>query len=335
MIGRGTLGTMRDPIAFQDRRSRSYFEGWYFKIVSPSGEAIAFIPGISRDDDGTGHAFVQVIRGSDGATSYQRFPTEAFDAAEHPFRVTVGPNEFSRDGLTVDLPDAFGGIRGRLAFRSPREIGTSILRPGIMGWYRYVPRMECYHEVGSVDHRVEGVLEVAGAPWHLTGGHGYIEKDWGTSMPSAWVWLQCNTFGGHDSASLMVSIARIPWLGGSFPGFLGFVAPPGATDAAVVPFGTWSGARITDLRVADERVEIAIRARRWDLHIEGHRTHSGSLAAPVSGAMDRRIAESVDAGVRVRWEDHAGGVGWRGEGRSAGLEVVGDVADLARALDAE
>ncbi|WP_243392439.1 MULTISPECIES: tocopherol cyclase family protein [unclassified Mesotoga] len=28
----------------------------------------------------------------------------------------------------------------------------------------------------------------------LTGGKGYIEKDWGRSLPDAWIWMQSNNF---------------------------------------------------------------------------------------------------------------------------------------------
>lgn len=153
-----------------------------------------------------------------------------------------------------------------------------------------------------------------------------MEKDWGTSMPSAWVWMQCNGFGS-EGGSFMLSIATIPWIGRSFTGFLGFIAPPPviAVDRAVVTFGTWSGARIANLNIEDDRVGVRIDGRRWSLDLVARRERSGSLAAPAGGVMDRRISESIDATVELRWTAADGTVLWDGHGRSAGLEVVGRV----------
>ena len=316
---------MKDPFAFQGAGTRNYFEGWYFKNVAPDGQAYSFIPGVSYDRGGEGHAFVQVIRGSDGATAYSRFALSEFDASGPGFAVRVGANRFARDGFTVDLPDAFDGIRGSLRYGTNRRINRSLLRPGIMGWYRYVPFMECYHEVGSVAHDVYGSLVIGASPVDFGGavpGRGYLEKDWGTSMPTSWVWIQGNGFA-DASVSVMISVARIPWLGRSFTGFLGFVAMPGR----VFQFGTYSRARIEALDADGTNVTIAVSAGTTTVRIEGERTHTGLLAAPVGGAMDRRIAESLDASLRLIVTerdavviDTAGG--------AAGIELVGDLDSL-------
>ncbi|MCK7487611.1 MAG: tocopherol cyclase family protein [Bacillus subtilis] len=50
-------------------------------------------------------------------------------------------------------------------------------------------------------------------------GRGYLEKDWGTSFPQGYVWLQTNHFTSPGT-SLMASVARIPFLGFAFQGFL-------------------------------------------------------------------------------------------------------------------
>ena len=45
-------------------KKRRYFEGWYFKVVSPDEQhALAFIPGISMGENGERHSFVQVMDG--------------------------------------------------------------------------------------------------------------------------------------------------------------------------------------------------------------------------------------------------------------------------------
>lgn len=333
---------MRDPIAFQGRSRRSYFEGWYFKHVTPGGQALSVIPGQAWDADGAGHAFVQVIRGSDGATGYQRFSIDEFSARDEPFQVQVGANRFALDGVSLDLPEVLGGVTGTLSYRNLRRAGPRPLRPGIMGWYRYVPGMECYHELGSVDHELTGTLTLAGETVDFSEGRGYLEKDWGRSMPEAWIWMQCNGFPAPADGvpgSFMLSVATIPWLGSHFTGFLGYLAPPPAAAMEarrrsgrvlrsaddIETFGTWSGARIAGLQHHDTTTELTIRSRHWQLQVRAGRTHTGSLAAPVAGAMDRRIAESIDGTIELRWSTADGSLLWEGAGAPAGIEVVGSL----------
>jgi tocopherol cyclase len=319
---------VRDPFAFQGKSRQHYFEGWYFKNVAPDGAAYSFIPGVAFDSRGAGHSFVQVIRGADGASAYERYDVHEFSAARGTMAAAVGPNRFSRDGIVVDLPRAFGGIKGSLSYGTGRRLPRTLLRPGIMGWYRFVPFMECYHEVGSIAHRVSGTLIVGGEPAHFGApgggpyGRGYMEKDWGASMPSAWVWVHGNGFPDPDD-SLMISIARIPWLGRSFTGFLGFAS----TGGRLVQFGTYSGARLIRVDIDGPHVGISVQAGSVTIDVEGTRSHTGALAAPVRGAMDRRIAESLDSTLQLTI--HERGRKWTaGVGGSSGIEIVGDVQSL-------
>ncbi|MPN29068.1 hypothetical protein SDC9_176516 [bioreactor metagenome] len=84
-----------------------------------------------------------------------------------------------------------------------------LLNAGIMGWYRFVPFMECYHGVVSLTHNLNGKIYINNEVHNFKDGKGYIEKDWGSSMPSAWIWMQSNHFNENNS-SFMLSIANIP-----------------------------------------------------------------------------------------------------------------------------
>jgi hypothetical protein len=177
--------------------------------------------------------------------------------------------------------------------------------------------MECRHGLVSLDHRLSGGLVVEGRKVDLGGGRGYIEKDWGRSMPSKWIWTQSNSFPDRGD-SFMFSLARVPWLGSSFDGFL-CVARLGAISFLEA---TWTGARIEDLVVADGRITMAIMRGRTRLEARMSRTKGGILRAPVDGVLSRRIAESVDALLELAWTE-GGRTVFEGSARNAGLEVVG------------
>jgi tocopherol cyclase len=317
---------MYSPILFQGSLTRRrYFEGWYFKHVSADRRSVmAFIPGVSlsRDDS---HAFVQLIDGTTGATRYFPLPLSSFSAQERPFQVRVGESTFSLSGLDVRLDGPEGRVRASLSYAGVTPLPPRPLWPGIMGPFAFAPFMECYHGIGSLDHGVEGGVEVDGAALDFSGGRGYIEKDWGRSMPSAWVWCQSNTFR-QPGTCLLFSLARIPWLGRSFPGFFALLREGGRIHR----FATYTGARLEGFTLAGRELHAVIRDRRARLVLNALRSHEGVLKAPVDGAMDRRIGESIDARVRVRLE--RGGVTVLDEtGECAGLEVVGDMRLLAPA----
>jgi tocopherol cyclase len=153
------------------------------------------------------HAFVQVINGKTGQTWYFRYPLSAFYHAGDEFYIQVGESSFSANMMDLTLDSPHGKFSGKLSFSQTTPFTTSLLKPGIMGWYRYVPFMECYHGLVSLDHLVNGSLHANGEHISFIDGKGYTEKDWGRSMPEAWIWMQTNCFS-KPQTSFMLSVAK-------------------------------------------------------------------------------------------------------------------------------
>jgi hypothetical protein len=129
---------------------------------------------------------------------------------------------------------------------------------------------------------------------------------------------------------LTASVAIIPWLRGAFPGFIVGLWHEGA----LYRFATYTGARIEALDLADQAVTWVIRNRHHRLEMRAVRAEGGLLQAPTTIDMGRRIAETLSARVETALYSLQGGqprLIFRGTGRHAGLEVVGDLARL-RAL---
>ena len=313
-----------NPAWFQGNSSKkNYFEGWYFKVVSADGKNTwAFIPGISLNNNDS-HSFIQAINGTTGETWYCKYPAESFSCSRDSFNTRVSGSHFFDNGFTLEIAESGSSFSGVIEFIDPVRFPVSFLRPGIMGWYRYVPFMECYHGVVSLDHGLKGSLTINGKDVDFTGGKGYVEKDWGTSMPQAWVWMQSNHFDS-EKTSFMLSVARIPWLGSSFTGFLGFLLHKGI----LYPFATYTGAVIRKLVISNEMVEASVHSKHFTIHVNGRNSSRGLLKAPVEGEMQRLIHESLDAELDVRLTDKKGYLLFEGTGRNAGLEVVGDKRTL-------
>lgn len=313
-----------NPSWFQGNRKKSgYFEGWYLKSCTADGrQTMAFIPGISLAD-GDAHAFVQAIDGQTGKTWYFRFAPDDFSFSKHAFDVRVGDNHFSKQGMTLNLQSDTGSFKGELRFSQITPYKAGLIKPGIMGWYRYVPFMECYHGVVSLNHRVDGQLIANQEEIHFEHGKGYIEKDWGTSMPEAWIWMQTNHFE-NPTTSFMLSVAKIPWMGKSFTGFLGFFLHEGTR----YDFATYTGAKIRRIVHKPANVKIDIVSGQLQIGITAENNLAGALKAPVAGTMERVIHESVDGHISLEVFTRQGKLLFRGTGKNAGLEIVGDQQKL-------
>jgi tocopherol cyclase len=306
------------PAIFQDGRKRlGYFEGWYFKAVDAGGEAIAIIPGVAMPRGGTHYAFVQINR-TGGRSAWFEYPFERFSSAHRHFELRIGGNRFSEEGLELDLDGEAGRVTGSLSFGPIAPWPVTLFAPGIMGPYRFAPFMECYHGVVSMDHSVDGTLVIDGEEQAVDGGRGYIEKDWGRSFPRAWIWTQCNTFE-RPGVSLTASVARIPWLGSSFVGFIAGLY----VDGELFRFTTYSGARLVYISYTESKGEFALEDRRHRIELRVCGAVPGALRTPILGEMKGTVYESLHGEVDVRMTDRrTGAVVFEGVGRSAGLEMM-------------
>jgi tocopherol cyclase len=307
------------------RRRPPYFEGWYFKLVDATERArYAVIPGIFLSDDPRRrHAFVQVLDGATGAASYHRYPAEAFTAARRAFELRLGPNRFSSSRVQLDIDDDGRRVTADVRLGPLQPWPVRPWSPGVMGPYALVPRMECNHGVLSFDHRLDGHLTLDGARIDLTGGRGYMEKDWGAAFPAGYVWMQSNHFATRGT-SLVASIAIVPWIRSAFPGFLVGLHH----DGVLHRFATYTGARTEALRITDDRVRWTVIDRHRRLELRAHRAAAGLLLGPTRQQMESRVGETMQAEIAVRLTDRRSGTVLQGTGRNAGLEVHGDLDRL-------
>lgn len=309
-----------------NQKKREYFEGWYFKMVAEDGSAIlSVIPGISLSSDGKEqHAFIQLINGVTGQTDYYSFPIEEFSFSKKYFAIKIGDNYFSKNMIVLDLKSNNSYLSGTIEMFNHVEYTSSrFLNPGIMGWYRFVPFMQCYHGVVSITNNLQGKLIISDKEYDFNGGKGYIEKDWGSSMPSAWIWMQSNHFSNSNS-SFMLSIADIPWLGKSFTGFLGFFYH----DNKIHHFATYRPTKL-QMEISDSNLlKIKIENRKYTFIINAKVNNTGMLNAPAEGSMDRRISESMDATLKITMLDNKENIVFRDSTNITGLELVGDYKEL-------
>ena len=304
-------------------KTRRYFEGWYYKVVNATeNKAFAFIPGIAMDENGGRQAFVQVLDGKNLTSEYYKFDAQSFIPETGKFEIRIADNFFSSENFRLDLPT----VKGQLHFNHLTPWPNHWYSPGIMGPFSFVPFMECYHGILSIDHTIQGKLTIHRETIDFSNGRGYLEKDWGHSFPSGYIWLQTNHFC-QPGISVKASVAKIPWLGSYF---VGFIAGVWLFDR-LIEFTSYNFSRLRKSVVDQEKVELVMENGRHRLEMKARREAATKLASPISGFMDGRIEESMTAKIEVQlFDKKTKHILLQDAGRNAGLEVAGKVEEITK-----
>ena len=274
-----------------------YFEGWYFKNISKDGkQRWSIIPGVYiGKNPADSHSFIQFLNGVNGKSWYIDFPYSDFHADHDRFHIKIGVNEFSSDSMDLDIARDDFQSEAVLNMREPNPGQSRFFHralwdhlPGcrdcnaIMAWFLWISQI-----MGSLIINNEKLV--------FSGGRGYMEKDWGKTMPNAWIWSQTNHFS-REGVSLTFSVADIPFGPLSFNGFIAGLL----LDGKLHRFATYTGARIKDISMNEHDVSITFADGKEMLAVCAKRGRTSSLHAPTISQMDRRIMETLSAQVETQ-----------------------------------
>lgn len=268
------------------QKNHSFFEGWYLKHQSSDG-VLALIPAYHIDRQGRRSASLQIV--TDTESWIIPYSADRFQAASSLFYVNLDTSAFSEQGIHLDIAAKDVVLTGRISY-SPFTTPSY----DIMGPFCAVPFMQCRHGVLSLAHRLSGQVVINGRRLDFDGGIGYIEKDWGRSFPSRYIWTQCSWTDKKTKTPccVMLSIADIPFAGTHFTGCIGSILFRGKEYR----LATYKGVKILEYT----RREIVVSQNGMLLHINLIKEQPLSLAAPALGSMSRTIKESAACQVRYQ-----------------------------------
>ena len=322
---------LRRPEAFHGAKVTSgFFEGWYVKLVSADlAPALGRHPGHlprprhrRRRRRGTRRSS-RCSTGRRGAPGTTCFPVSAFVASSRAVRRDGGGQPLHPDGRDPRPAAA----EGRIDFTTPLQPWPVTWRsPGIMGWYGLVP--------------VHGVLPrhrlLRPRPARRRGRRGRAgvlrrrarlpREGLGRAFPAGYVWMHSNHIDADPTASLVASVALIPWVRSTFRGFIVGLRPPRAPaplgDLQPVPrrrcspsTTSTSGGRSTG---PDGRLELSGRAGA------GRPAARSPAARPCTSGWRRPWTAGSRSGTWIP----AGGSSSRARASCAGMEVFGDIDRL-------
>lgn len=269
-----------------EKKRRRFFEGWYLKHQN-AAQTLALIPAYHVDTAGQASASLQII--ADRQSFHIPFSAADFYANPRQFHVQLGRNHFDTDGILLDVHTPSCHLTGALSY-GPWHLPET----DIMGPFRFLPFLQCNHGILSLFHSVAGTLTLNGTPYCFDADTGYIEKDWGTSFPSAYLWTQTNDLD-TDSACIMLALATVPI--GTFP-FTGCICAI-VYQGKSYRLATYCGVRI----LAHSPTHVLLEQGSHRLHVQLLHPSAQPLQAPVRGNMSRVIHESPSCRVRYRfWE---------------------------------
>ena len=208
-------------------------------------------------------------------------------------------------------------INGEININKKIKWPVKLISPGAMGPFSFIPSMECNHGIININGLIDGILTINGEDIDFNGGKCYIEKDWGKSFPSSWIWMQSNHFPSND-VSLTLSIARIPFMGKYFKGFIGGLL----LKNKLYKFTTYNFSKIHKIEYYDDHIELSIKRKKLLLKIKAYRSFGSELFSPIMGSMNGRINESLNSSLDVELVNE-NEIVFNEVGTNAGLEIIG------------
>ena len=143
-------------------------------------------------------------------------------------------------------------------------------------------------------NNANGMITINKKKIKFKNGIGYIEKDYGTSFPSSYIWLKGNNFKDKNM-SFMFSKAIIPFKLFKFDGFICSLL----IGEKEYRFATYNGAKILVCDIADSSAHIIIKKGKYILKIKASYEKGQNLIAPIKGKMKKDIVESVIGHIRL------------------------------------
>ncbi|MHA2393943.1 MAG: tocopherol cyclase family protein [Promethearchaeota archaeon] len=298
------MGKRSKPEVFQGNIKRNfYFEGWYHKLVDRDANHIyALIPTIALNKKtNSSHCAVQFFDAANATSEYFKYPLEEFkNISTKRYEIRIGQNYFSSERIHLDIHQQGHNILGDIEYIDPIPWPKKFLQPGAMGFLSYIPFLETYHGVVSMNHKLRGNISINGERIDFENGKGYMEKDWGKSFPVAWIWMQSNHFS-NQNLSFMFSLAKVPFLGMKINGFLSAIWYEGK----FYKFATYTGAKVKSLEILPDKLNFIVEDKRYRLTFDAIRKGIAtvSLKAPQEGLMSGHIAESINAKIKLNLFD--------------------------------
>lgn len=282
--------TYEQELQLHESLKMPFFEGWYFRFVSENFSA-AIILGIAKTAV-CREVFIQVFHTDAQNMEKVSYHEDELRYQTKPFELRIGRSVFLRKYLHIE--DARLSRTFDFQFQNAVHIQQSAYAPTIMGPFAYLKHMQCNHAIINLgssavcymgyDQKVQKYNGIA-----------YQEKDWGTSFPGKYVWIQSNCCV-EQSAVLFLSCATIPLGLLHFTGIIMVVKDQNQE----YQFASYQGAVLTKALTDEDGYQLCIRQGFYQINCTIRMNRGYVLEAPQQGRMNRTVQECLLGEVDLR-----------------------------------
>jgi tocopherol cyclase len=224
-----------------DGITENYFEGWYLRLTLPQiQQTFAFMYSIQDPIGGRANSggAVQIL-GIDETYLCRTFPdTRKFFASRDSFSFghwhqtdlptpqllpTAKFATHVREGYQVNsnlnqgsIYDPVSNSYCRWEYQIEPQYGwgdTESIQQSSAGLLSYLPVFEPGWQITMAHGMAAGWIEWQGKTYEFTNAPAYSEKNWGSSFPRKWFWLNCNSFNNCCDLALTAGggIRKVLW----------------------------------------------------------------------------------------------------------------------------
>lgn len=244
-----------------DNITKNFFEGWYFRVTLPEIlQTFAFMYSISDpigEQTNSGGA-VQIL-GIDEEYLSRTFPdVKQFWASRDSLDLEHW-RENRKEGYKVTSKLNQGCIydpRNKQYCRWEYQVqplygwgNPRLAQQATAGWLSYLPVYDPGWQILMAHGLATGWIEWQGKKYEFIDAPAYSEKNWGTSFPKKWFWINCNSFTDQYNLALTAvgGVRQVLWweelvgmIGIHYQGqFIEFMPENSQISWQVQPWGEW------------------------------------------------------------------------------------------------
>ena len=220
------------------QNKKQQFEEWYFKILDIAQKKIIIGKVNVKENHGKNSGVCHLIYNVDGEEKQDSIQIHNVNIDKDG--LTWESNIISKSKVQMDMDGAF---KGELIIENVMDTKQSFIKPSVMGYYQYLPRLEFYEEVVTLQGKIKGMVSINGIDTDFSGGSYYLQRQWGNKYPNVWLWAQCNGFKKKKNLALTIGVARLKLWFNYYTAF----AIPICYDNRVEVFSNYNGGQIAKL----------------------------------------------------------------------------------------
>lgn len=220
----------------QNRKEQ--FDEWYFKILDTTQQKIIIGEVNVKENNGKNSGVCHLIYNVNGEEKEDIIPAENVNIDKKG--VYWANNIIAKNKVQIDIDRLF---KGELIIEDVIDTKQSFIKPSVMGYYQYIPKLEFYEDVVALQGKINGMVCIDGKDTDFSGGSYYLQRQWGNKSPNVWLWAQCNGFKKKKSLALTIGVGRLKLWFNYYTAF----AIPVYYDNRVEVFSNYNGGHIAKL----------------------------------------------------------------------------------------